>query len=144
MSTDGPLPLKLEPGEERYVKLDGERVVFVGSHPNSLPVLLSPEGLQCLRRWKLFKLSTASGRVIASGSGCVNQPAARFLAGISHVPNKAVHYRNGNGLDLRPANLVVVPWNRTERGKEYWKKRLEILRHDRRSRRSRHLTASPC
>lgn len=135
-------PLQLEPGEERYTVLDGERVVFVGSHPNGLPVLLSPEGWQHLRRWKLFKLSTASGRVIACGNGGVNQPAARFLTGISRVPHKAVRYRNGNGLDLRPSNLAVIPWNRTGRGKRYWKNRLDNLKDDRSNRHSRNL-ASP-
>lgn len=132
-----PLPLKLEPGEERYTKLDGERVVFVGSHPNGLPVALSPEGWQHLRRWKFFKLSTASGRVIACGSGGVNQPAARFLVGISRVPHKAVRYRNGNGLDLRLSNLVIMPWSRTECGRQHWRGKLEASRHARSTRLTR-------
>jgi hypothetical protein len=99
------VPSRLKPGEEFFTTLENEEVVFIGSYPSGLPVLLSSNDWKTLRQWKLDKLSTASGRVFACG-GRVNQPADRFLMGLHYTPSKVVKHRNGNSFDLRWSNQL--------------------------------------
>lgn len=111
------VPTRLKPGEELYATLENEEIVFVGAYPSGIPVLLLSHDWQALCRWKLSKLSTASGRVFACG-GTVNQLADRFLMGVECKPMKVVKHRNGNSFDLRRSNLVVVSYYQAAKEKQ--------------------------
>jgi hypothetical protein len=87
--------------------LDGEPVVLVGVEPYGWPVILTPAQWEKLKRWKLTRLRFSRGHVWA-GNGPTRRIAARFLTGTDSDPSKAIRYRSGNPLDIRPCNVVVV------------------------------------
>lgn len=103
-------PLRMGAGQEIRREIDGEPVIFIGA-TNGAPVILSPPQWDVLRQWKLTRL-TFSG-VVRAGDGAYHTPAARFLMGIQYDNNRQILYRNGNALDLRPSNLIVVPRHQT-------------------------------
>lgn len=112
--TASALPTHLRPGEILNTTLAGQPLVIVGSHPSGRAVILSQRGWQTLRYWKLTKLSTASGRVIAIG-GTYKLSAARLLAGIEFSRSQVIAYANGNFLDLREENLLTPTYSRVYR-----------------------------
>lgn len=99
----------LTAGKERRVSIDGEAIVIVSAAPSGLPVILTEEGLRHLQTEKVGRLRIVRGQVRACG-GRSRPLAARVLTGTVYDTTKLVKYRNGNSFDLRPSNLVVVPW----------------------------------
>jgi hypothetical protein len=110
MSTASAIPVRLKVGEVVQLLLGpGEEVVAVGSTPHGRPVLLSPRDWDIIKRWGYVRLSARSGHVRACGGG-VHCLAARLLTGTDNDATKVIRYWNGNALDLRRSNIVVVPW----------------------------------
>lgn len=103
------IPAILAVGEVRSLSFDGEDILAIGSEPNGLTVLIAATDWALLRRWKLVRLRLSKGQVWARGGRC-GQMAARFLMGVTHDPTTVIRYRNGNALDLRRDNIVVVAY----------------------------------
>lgn len=107
-----PLPTRLNPGAEVRTTIDDEPVVIIGSAPHGFPVILSPQQWETLKRWKLSRLTYRDHVRGGDGITPYNVTIARFLTGISGRDgnsNKYIRYRNGNPLDCRPSNLLVMP-----------------------------------
>jgi hypothetical protein len=104
------LPGLLPVGHVQSFHVGGGEILLIGTAPNGLPAIISPDDWQLLCRWKLDSLRIVSGHVRACGGGGNSRPlVARFLTNTMSGGNVVVRYRNGNPLDLRRSNIAVVP-----------------------------------
>lgn len=111
MTETASIPVTLKIGEIKTLRFGSEEVIAIGSAPSGYTVLLSPADWATLRRFKLTNLRTSRGQVWAWGGKGTGRIAARFLTGTDCDSTKAIRYRNGNLLDIRRDNVVVVPHN---------------------------------
>lgn len=120
------LPIRLNVGVEHHTQIDGEDVVMIGASPGGLPVIMTPAQWETLKASMLTRLTYSDH--VRAGGGRYHITAARFLTGTSHDTNKYIRYRNGNGLDIRPSNIMVLPRHQL---KSETREQKEIHPHDR-------------
>ena len=101
------LPAVLAVGEVRPLTVGGEDIFAIGSEPSGFVVLLSAVDWVMLQRFKLTRLRVGRHGV-RSASSRHSRSAGRFITGIDVRPDLDLLFRNGNPLDLRRTNVVVM------------------------------------
>ena len=101
------IPATLAVGEVRSLVVGGEDIVAVGSEPSGLVVVVCAADWAWLQRFKLTRLRVGRYGVCAV-DGPRTRLAVRFITGIDCHPDRDVLFRNGNRLDLRRSNVVVM------------------------------------
>ena len=117
------MTISMPPGTAQHTELDGQPVVLIATRPHGWPAILSPAGWKLLCAWKLTTLAVIGGHVRATGKGYSGLPLVGRLFTNTTSPNFSVTHRNGNPLDLRERNLVVVPRSAKNRGNRRTKPR---------------------